>query len=67
VGSKDDGLARRLTLPHALVTAHQTFFPREALATMGEMPLASVPAFAQGEPLAHEVRAVQVLRMPPPP
>lgn len=64
---QDDVLARLLTFPNVLVTSHQAFLTHEALANIAETTLASVRAFEQGEPLAHEVRAEQVLRAPPAP
>jgi D-lactate dehydrogenase len=59
---QDDVLARLLTFPNVLVTSHQAFLTREALANIAETTLVSVRAFERGEPLAHEVRAEQVLR-----
>jgi len=58
---QDDVLARLLTFPNVLITAHQAFLTREALATIAEVTLASVTAFAQGRPLANQVRADEVL------
>jgi D-lactate dehydrogenase len=52
---KDDVLARLLTFPNVLVTAHQGFFTREALEAIAETTLANVSAFERGEPLPHEV------------
>jgi len=60
----DDVLARLLTFPNVLVTAHQAFLTAEALANIAETTLASVDAFERGEPLEHEVRAKEVLRDP---
>ncbi|WP_437670891.1 2-hydroxyacid dehydrogenase [Sorangium sp. So ce131] len=54
---KDDVLARLLTFPNVLITAHQAFLTREALAAIAETTLASVTAFERGEPLKNEVRA----------
>lgn len=64
---QDDVLARLLTFPNVLVTAHQAFLTREALAAIAETTLASVTAFERGEPLAHEVRSEQVIRRAPHP
>ncbi len=61
---QDDVLARLLTFPNVLVTAHQAFLTREALANIAETTLASLTAFERGEPLVHEVRAEAVLRPP---
>jgi len=59
---QDDVLARLLMFPNILVTAHQAFLTREALANIAETTLASVTAFERGEPLINEVRAKDVLR-----
>lgn len=53
---QDDVLARLLTFPNVVITAHQGFFTREALRAIAETTLASVTAFAAGAPLANEVR-----------
>jgi D-lactate dehydrogenase len=53
---KDDVLARLLTFPNVLITAHQAFFTREALEAIAEATLANVSAFERREPLPHEVR-----------
>ena len=52
----DDVLARLLTFPNVLVTSHQGFLTREALANIASTTLASVSAFERGEPLLNEVR-----------
>jgi D-lactate dehydrogenase len=59
---QDDVLARLLTFPNVIVTAHQGFFTREALAAIASTTLASVTAFERGEPLVHQVRAEEVRR-----
>lgn len=61
---QDDVLARLLTFPNVLVTAHQAFLTREALANIAETTLGSITAFERGEPLVHEVRAEAMLRPP---
>ncbi|MGD9647714.1 MAG: 2-hydroxyacid dehydrogenase [Pirellulales bacterium] len=53
----DDVLARLLTFPNVLVTAHQGFLTREALTNIAQTTLASLEAFERGAPLVHEVRA----------
>lgn len=53
---QDDVLARLLTFPNVLITAHQAFFTREALEAIADATLANVSAFERGEPLPHEVR-----------
>ncbi len=57
---QDDVLARLLTFPNVVVTAHQGFFTREALAAIATTTLASVTAFERGEALVNEVRAEAV-------
>jgi D-lactate dehydrogenase len=59
---QDDVLARLLTFPNVLVTSHQAFLTREALANIARTTLENVTAFERGEPLQNEVRAVEVLR-----
>lgn len=59
---QDDVLARLLTFPNVLVTSHQAFLTREALAAIARITLESVRAFERGEPLLHEVRADDVMR-----
>lgn len=61
---QDDVLARLLTFPNVLVTSHQAFLTREALGNIADTTLGSLQAFERGEPLAHEVKAEQVLRTP---
>jgi D-lactate dehydrogenase len=56
---QDDVLARLLTFPNVIITAHQGFFTREALAAIASTTLASATAFERGEPLLHEVRAAR--------
>jgi D-lactate dehydrogenase len=53
---QDDVLARLLTFPNVVVTSHQGFFTREALAAIAQTTLANVTAFARGEPLANQVQ-----------
>ena len=52
---QDDQLARLLTFPNVLITSHQGFLTREALANIADTTLASVTAFERGEPLVHAV------------
>lgn len=51
----DDVLARLLTFPNVLVTGHQAFFTKEALAGIAETTLANVAAFERGESGGNEV------------
>jgi D-lactate dehydrogenase len=52
---QDDVLARLLTFPNVLVTAHQAFLTREALASIAEITLDNVSAFEQGRALENRV------------
>ena len=46
----DDDLARLLTFPNVLITAHQAFLTNEALAEIARVTTANLAAFAKGEP-----------------
>ena len=46
----DDELARLLTFPNVLITAHQAFLTQEALAEIARVTVANLSAFASGEP-----------------
>jgi D-lactate dehydrogenase len=50
----DDELARLLTFPNVLITAHQAFLTREALAEIARVTLANLVALARGEPFLPE-------------
>jgi D-lactate dehydrogenase len=62
---QDDVLARLLTFPNVLITSHQAFLTREALANIADTTLANVRAFERGEILVNEVRLEHVLRDAP--
>ena len=64
---QDDVLARLLTFPNVLVTSHQAFLTREALANIARVTLENVSAFERGDALPNEVRADEVLRPSPAP
>lgn len=53
---QDDTLARLMTFPNVLITSHQGFLTREALAAIAQTTLGNASAFARGEPLANEVK-----------
>jgi D-lactate dehydrogenase len=59
---QDDVLARLLSFPNVLITSHQAFLTREALASIARVTLENVTTFARGEPLRNAVRAEDVLR-----
>jgi D-lactate dehydrogenase len=51
----DDVLARLLTFPNVLVTAHQGFFTREALTNIASTTLKNIDDFVRGRLLSHEI------------
>ena len=53
---QDDVLARLLTFPNTLITSHQGFLTREALANIAQTTLGNIRAFERGEALKNEVR-----------
>ena len=53
----DDVFARLLTFPNVLITAHQAFLTREALAAIASTTLANVTAVLGGEPCPNVVTA----------
>jgi D-lactate dehydrogenase len=55
---QDDVLARLLTFPNVIVTAHQAFLTREALAAIARTTLDNIAAWATGTP-ANQVQASQ--------
>jgi D-lactate dehydrogenase len=52
---QDDVFMRLLTFPNVIVTAHQGFFTREALANIAETTLTNVTAFESGRGELHRV------------
>ena len=46
----DDELARLLTFPNVLITSHQAFLTREALADIARTTIANLDALATGKP-----------------
>ena len=53
----DDVIQRLVSFPNVIVTGHQAFFTREALATILETTLRSISDCAAGRPLANEIAA----------
>ncbi len=51
----DDVFARLLTFPNILVTGHQAFFTKEALAGIAHTTLQNITDFEQGKPLVNAV------------
>ncbi len=54
---EDDTIARLMSFPNVLVTAHQAFFTRNALTQIAETTINNVSQFEAGEPLSNEVKA----------
>ena len=52
---QDDVLARLLTFPNVLLTSHQAFLTRDALANIANTTLQSLSDFEMGGPLLHKV------------
>lgn len=52
---RDDVFARLLTFPNVIVTGHQAFFTREALANIAETTAANLTAFERGTGVLHRV------------
>ena len=55
---QDDVFMRLLTFPNVLVTAHQGFLTREALANIAETTLGNLTAFERGEGTLHRAPEV---------
>lgn len=51
---QDDELARLLTFPNVLITAHQAFLTHEALSEIARVTIENIVAFANGQPLLPE-------------
>jgi D-lactate dehydrogenase len=47
---QDDDLARLLTFPNVIITAHQAFLTQEALAEIARVTVANLSALANGQP-----------------
>jgi D-lactate dehydrogenase len=54
---QDDILARLLTFPNVLLTSHQAFLTKEALANIAKITLENITDFEQSKPLTNEVCA----------
>jgi D-lactate dehydrogenase len=52
---QDDQIARLMTFPNVLITAHQAFFTREALQQISMTTLENLRAFENGDQLVNEV------------
>lgn len=52
---QDDVLARLLSFPNVMVTAHQAFFTKEAMRDIAQTTLQNINAFTKGGPLINQV------------
>jgi D-lactate dehydrogenase len=52
---EDDVLARLTTFPNVLITSHQAFFTREALAEIAAATARGIRAFFDARPLENEI------------
>jgi D-lactate dehydrogenase len=59
---QDDVFSRLLTFPNVLVTAHQAFFTREALASIAQQTIGNLASFERGERPVNEVTVELVRR-----
>jgi D-lactate dehydrogenase len=57
---QDDQIARLLSFPNVLITAHQAFFTREALEQIASTTLRNLEEFEGGLPLTNEVVYAEV-------
>jgi D-lactate dehydrogenase len=55
---QDDDLARLLTFPNVLITAHQAFLTHEALAEIARVTVANLAALASAKPFLPETALV---------
>ncbi|WP_343226942.1 2-hydroxyacid dehydrogenase [Luteolibacter arcticus] len=55
---QDDDLARLLTFPNVLITAHQAFLTKEALAEIARVTVANLTAGAEGRPFLPDTALV---------
>jgi D-lactate dehydrogenase len=59
---QDDVLARLLTFPNVLITAHQGYLTWEALHHIAQTTLENIHDFEKGKPLNNEVLAEEVIK-----
>ncbi|MCF7848522.1 MAG: 2-hydroxyacid dehydrogenase [Kiritimatiellales bacterium] len=53
----DDVFARLTTFPNVMITGHQAYFTREAVARIAETTLENITAYEKGKELANQVKA----------
>lgn len=54
-GIDDDVLARLTTFPNVLITSHQAFFTREAMAAIADTTVRNLQQFFEGRPLDNQI------------
>ena len=52
----DEQITRLMTFPNVLITGHQAFLTKEALAQIAITTLQNIQEFEEGKPLTHEVK-----------
>lgn len=52
---QDDTIARLLSLPNVILTAHQAFLTKDALGAIAETTLANIEEYFAGKPLQNEI------------
>jgi D-lactate dehydrogenase len=57
---QDDEIARLMSFPNVLITAHQAFFTREALTQITATTLLNLSDFEAGKSLENEVRYLEL-------
>lgn len=55
---QDDVLSLLVNMPNVIVTSHQAFLTREALAGIAEVTIGNLQAFFDGKPLENEIKNV---------
>jgi D-lactate dehydrogenase len=53
---QDDQIARLMTFPNVLITAHQAFFTKEALVQIAHTTLKNLEELEEGKKLSYEVK-----------
>ena len=53
---QDDVIARLMSFPNVLITAHQAFFTREALEQIATTTLRNLSAYEEGQLLVNEIQ-----------
>ncbi|WP_163268943.1 2-hydroxyacid dehydrogenase [Chelativorans alearense] len=59
---RDDVFARLLTFPNVLITGHQAFFTKEALANIAQTTIGNITAFGECGCADHEISVEKIVR-----